>query len=149
MVEKTSGVLCCQLPNALLDKSAVVCLMIGFNDCDNEPYNFPQTMENINSICSQLNDNGIKFIVQTNLSCTIEYNSTIGNNLTAERIEQLNDSIVSMCQTNGYNLLDNRNSVLVEGMYLKEKYSTDGVHLTDEGYKIWGCELFNIIKDYR
>lgn len=146
--KKTGDVLCCQLPTALENPNSIVVLMVGFNDCDNEPYNLNTSLNNIKVICENLRDNNIEFIIQTNFSCTINYNQTIGNNLTADRVEELNDSIFELCIQNNYNLLDNRNSIMVDGIYLKDEYTTDGIHFNKQGYQIWSEALLKKIQEF-
>lgn len=99
-----------------------------FNDIPPE-----RILANQQRIVTRLREAGIKPVVQSVLLVH-------GNAALNARIRSLNTDLAAWCAEQGIDWLD-LNRGLTDDNGLKARYTTDGTHLTEEGYGIWSGVL--------
>lgn len=112
-------------------KSEKVFLLIGFNDLIINSITSEYISENIISIVKNIHENSpnTKIYVQTVLPSTRTY--------LKEKINAINSLLVAAENSNEYQLVDLHNEFTTNEGLMNMSYSTDGVHLNEEGYGVW------------
>ena len=64
-----------------------------------------------------------------------------------KQIEKLNKQIAKLCKTENILFINLYPSFLIEKRLLDPKYTTDGLHLNEEGYKIWVDEIRKFVEE--
>jgi lysophospholipase L1-like esterase len=100
-------------------------------------------LENMEKITEALEWNGIKPIIQSTL-----YVSKARENWEKvnRKVDAVNKGLKEIGIKRGIPLVDINGIVSAKGA-LKDEYTYDGVHLDGAGYKAWGKEIGNIIKN--
>lgn len=90
------------------------------------------------------------------INLVLHIGKNAGNKFTAfkdyetvnSRVDALNKLLTGYAQENGINIID-LNPLLTdkEGL-LKDEFTTDGVHLTDKAYKLWGNEIDKLLESH-
>ena len=121
------------LDTCVLAARPAICFVLGgindlFNDIPPE-----RILANQQRIVTRLREAGIKPVVQSVLLVH-------GNAALNARIRSLNTDLAAWCAEQGIDWLD-LNRGLTDDNGLKARYTTDGTHLTEEGYGIWSGVL--------
>lgn len=113
-----------------------ICFVLaGINDLFNDIP--PETvLANLRRIVARLLDAGIRPVVQPIL--LVHGDATLN-----ARIRALDEQLREWCTTNRIDWLD-PNPLLTDGDGLRRACTTDGTHLTEEGYAIWS----GLLRDY-
>jgi lysophospholipase L1-like esterase len=53
------------------------------------------------------------------------------------RVDELNTAYIRLAQATGASLVDFRGKMQTEDGFLRDEFSTDGLHLTPDGYRVW------------
>ncbi|MBL1214865.1 MAG: GDSL family lipase [Ignavibacteriae bacterium] len=115
-------------------------IMGGINDLyDDIPVE--TVFANYSKIVNRLIDNNIIPVIQSTLFVSPQWKRHIEKN---EEVAKLNSLLKKLALEKDLIYL-NVNSVLSDGYALIDEYTTDGVHLNAEGYKLWGAALEKII----
>lgn len=127
------------ISQAINKRPTVIYLMIGINDAHHK-IPLDTTLKNFNSICDSIDKYEIELIVQSVLPTTGYYDTLHGeftsNGILANRSQIMNSELKALCKKRNYQFLDLR-PYLTDGRFLKNEYSTDGIHLNLAGYKQW------------
>ena len=94
-----------------------------------------RVIENYKHLITIINDRGIQVIVQS----TILQSNNSRNN---PAVKELNRSLKAFCRKNKMPFI-NLNRKLSGNGGLKKEYTTDGTHLTEQGYEVWSEILSN------
>ncbi|WP_346702681.1 GDSL-type esterase/lipase family protein [uncultured Alistipes sp.] len=121
------------LDTCVLAARPALCFVLGgindlFNDIPPEVI-----LANQQRIVTRLREAGIQPVVQ---SVLLVHNNAALN----ARIRSLNTALTAWCAEQGIDWLD-LNRGLTDDLGLKARYTTDGTHLTEEGYGIWSGVL--------
>lgn len=139
---------CCGATNNPLNQAInlnpdVIFVMAGANDMLRNG-RISTAMDNLREIVRRIEAEGIHPVIQSVIPTTVYYDTLYGgrpyNGYNSSRINILNDSIYNYCMDNGKDWLDVRYPLVTIGdsiPFLKNEYSTDGVHLTLSGYEEW------------
>lgn len=137
------------LAATLAEDPDIVYLSIGGNDVFDgvDPV---VTMANIKIICDTLIAAGIKVVVTTMLCQIKSRNDTYKNaEVDPRNFNQwfltANGMLLTLCKENQYDLMDTRPYVCTRDedniWDLEEQFSSDGIHLSLDGYKQWAIAL--------
>lgn len=129
----TSGQMLWHMDTTVISTKPEICfVMAGVNDLFN---NIPADVihQNQKEIIKKLLDNNIKPVMQ--LTLYVHNNPSLN-----KRIELLNERLKKYCEANNIDYID-LNTALSDENGLKNKYTTDGTHLTEKAYIIWASEL--------
>jgi lysophospholipase L1-like esterase len=137
--DTTTGLLY-RLSDVYMAKPQKVFLMIGINDLLSG-ISVDKIVENIEEIITSLREHGIDVILQSTLYVARNNWEEINNNVTI-----LNGKLLEL--SNQYKLyyLD-LNKVLSKDKALERKYTKDGLHLLNNGYKEWQKIIKNLLTD--
>ncbi len=124
-----------------------VILLIGINDLLYD--NNDDVYKDIEKLTKEINQKlptckiYIQSIYPINNKWKNEYYPSVPDaNEMREKIENVNNKIKEICKKNNYIYIDLYSHLLNEDKVLDEKFSDDGLHPNDEGYKI----ITNIVK---
>jgi len=118
-------------------KPQIVVINGGINDIaeNTGPYNADFTFGNIMSMAELAKANDIKVILTSVLPAShIPWRDTITN--VPEKIEVLNNNIKTYAELNGITYVDYFAQMVNNERGMIAEYTTDGVHVTDEGYRV-------------
>jgi len=121
-------------------KPKVCFVMGGVNDLFSG-ISIDQIFSNYKRIIDTLLSKKIKPVIQSTLFVNPRWKNTEGKNAL---IAKLNEKLKYLAKVKKIIYMD-LNSKLIEGEWLKDDYTSDGVHLTWKAYKIWGEELEKIL----
>ena len=126
-----------------------VVLLIGINDM-NKTDDDVSIVENIKTITSSINEKRPKAKIYVESIYPVDrerYPILIDNNVDNNRIRKVNGMIETLCNEKGYvfiNMFDELNSPTEDKLIYE--YSKDGLHLSDEGYKIVTKKLKSVLE---
>ena len=126
-----------------------VVLLIGINDM-NKTDDDVSIVENIKTITSSINEKRPKAKIYVESIYPVDrerYPILIDNNVDNNRIRKVNGMIETLCNKKGYvfiNMFDELNSPTEDKLIYE--YSKDGLHLSDEGYKIVTKKLKSVLE---
>lgn len=128
--DTTTGIL--NRINSVVEVSPkTVFFMAGINDlCSSIPVY--KVFDNYKKILETLNSKEIQVIVQLTL-----YSEMISIN---KKVKEFNLLVEDYCKNEKIQYLD-LNPIMCEDEFLKESYSTDGLHLNFIAYRVWANEL--------
>lgn len=119
-------------------KPKVVVINGGINDIAENmgvPYKEELTFGYIKSMAELAKANGIKVILTSVLpAANIPWNSNIRE--VPEKVESLNRNIKAYAEANKFAYVDYYSSLVDQNRGMKASFTTDGVHVSPEGYKI-------------
>jgi lysophospholipase L1-like esterase len=113
-------------------------LMIGINDIK-AGVNNDEVLSNYSNIISKIKTEkpNVNIYIQSILPAS-EYRTTVD----FEELDNINQYISNIAFTNsGVTYIDLHSLYADENGYMKDEYTTDGVHLTELGYSVWINEL--------
>ncbi|WP_321470109.1 GDSL-type esterase/lipase family protein [Halarcobacter sp.] len=114
----------------------IICLMIGINDlCLSVP--LEKIFDNYKKIVDKIVKKNIKIIVQAVLVTQMP--------AVNKKVHKLNNMIKEYCESNNIKMIDFNYAFSNEKGLLKEDLTTDGLHLGQKAYKVWGYKLKNSI----
>lgn len=130
--------------NELLQESVELCfLMIGTNDIGGG-ISVPQIKKNIELIINGLEARNIQVVIQSTLFVSEDYPTASARN---EQIELLNNDLKAISEEKELPFLD-LNEILAPEGYLLDRYTQDGIHLMEDGYRLWVSQVLPIIDSY-
>ena len=136
---------------ALDKKPHIIFLMIGINDVV-QSVPVSKTLSHIRTIIDTIQAHKVELVIQSVLPTTNYYDTLYGgfseNGVVAKRVKELNDRLVQLCKAKQVAFLDVRPGMLLEGTYLKNDLSVDGIHLDYPGYQIWKGHLNEFFRRY-
>ncbi len=120
---------------------AKIFIMIGINDIGNRIPN-DQIINNYQKFINTIKQESpeTEIYLQSVLPCNYDVMTDNSRNQsrTAENIENLNSEIKVLAEQNDCTYIDLYSGMLDDKNQLPESYTIDGVHLTHEGYNVWG-----------
>lgn len=136
---------------ALDKKPHIIFLMIGINDVV-QSVPVSKTLSHIRTIIDTIQAHKVELVIQSVLPTTNYYDTLYGgfseNGVVAKRVKELNNRLVQLCKAKQVAFLDVRPGMLLEGTYLKNDLSVDGIHLDYPGYQIWKGHLKEFFRRY-
>lgn len=138
--DNTTGILARLWQDIISESPDKVFLLIGINDIALERTN-EEIIENISAISKKIN-NELKL---TKLYLTSILPTRNLENRSNVRIKELNIKIKNIAEENGNNYYDLFSIMLDESGELKENYTKDGLHLTEDAYIVWAEDLKKLI----
>lgn len=142
----TSGVLM-RLETATRLEPKKIFVMIGINDIlkkvpfDRTIYNYSELLRNMRMQCP-----GAQIYVQSNLPTTGMGGSAEINASVVRQVRSLNDFLREQSKALGIAFVDMYKAFEVNGGELNPAYTYDGLHLNDEGYKVWSQYISTFIE---
>lgn len=135
-----------------LDKNPhIIFLMIGINDIA-QSVPLDKTLSAIRTIIDTIQAHRVELVIQSVLPTTNYYDTLYGgfseNGVIAKRVKEMNNRLVQICKAKQVAFLDVRPGMLLEGTYLKNDLSIDGIHLNYSGYQIWKDHLKGFFLKY-
>lgn len=127
-----------------------VVLLIGINDM-NKTDDDLSIIENIKTITSSINEKRPKAKIYIESIYPVDrerYPILIDNNVDNNRIRNVNKMIETLCIEKGYtyiNMFDELNDKELDKLVYE--YSKDGLHLSEEGYKVVTQKLKNVLDE--
>lgn len=118
-------------------KPKVVVINGGINDIaeNTGPYNHEFTIGNIKSMAELAHANGIKVVLTSVLpAANIPWNKDIA--AVPDKVDRLNREIKAYAQAKKFTYVDYYSSLVNTERGMKAEYTSDGVHVTAEGYRI-------------
>jgi len=118
-------------------RPAVVVIQAGINDIAENAgrYNEEFTIGNIISMAQLAEANHIKVVLTSVLPANhIFWNKNIKN--VPEKINSLNEKIKVFARNNDIMYVDYYSHLVGEDMAMKSEYTSDGIHLTNDGYEV-------------
>ncbi|NDW10822.1 GDSL-type esterase/lipase family protein [Dysgonomonas sp. 520] len=115
----------------------IVVINGGINDIAENAgsYDHHFTLNNIKSMADIAVANGIKVILTSTLpAARIHWRTTVSN--TPEKVAALNMDIRAFAKDNNMDYVDYYSAMVDANGGMKPEYTTDGVHVTGEGYKM-------------
>ncbi|MCX6149062.1 MAG: GDSL-type esterase/lipase family protein [Ignavibacteriales bacterium] len=116
-------------------------IMGGINDIYGG-FSLDDIYKNYIKLIDTLRSKKIVPVIQSTLYVSTKWHDASTKNLD---VEKLNKLLQEYAIKNKILYLD-LNSKLIDGKFLKDEFTYDGVHLTWRGYKIWGQELEKVLK---
>lgn len=116
-------------------KAKVVVIAGGINDirAGREPYSEDSTFSNLTKIATQAREKGVLPIMVSVLPCSRIPGKPEMTDV-AEKIISLNKRVQAFAQSNGIAYVDYHSALRDEKGGLLSEYTTDGIHITPEGY---------------
>lgn len=121
-----------QVRKALAYRPAAIVVMAGVNDVINDGYNQEDVVADLEVIA--------RLIADSSSQCLITLPIMVRDTPKSQRIAGLNKRLRLELSAVGCEILD-LNAALAPNGVLLDPYTTDGVHLTREGYQRWAGEL--------
>jgi lysophospholipase L1-like esterase len=123
-------------------KPAAVFFMIGINDLHaNVP---PETIaENVRLTVQKLSKAGAHVLLTFTLPVVQHYARKLNS-----KVDELNAAYKRVARQLDVNLVDLRDKVSTESGALRNELSTDGLHLTAEGYRVWRDAIAPLVEKY-
>lgn len=119
-----------------------ICFIIGgINDILNETP-IETIHKNFNTLIEVLQKNSIQPVIFSTLPVTASYEESKHVN---DLVSALNTTLQQLCHKNNIDFIDLR-LLLVDENKLRTELSYDGIHLTPQGYKIWGDVITEYIR---
>jgi hypothetical protein len=112
-------------------KPAAVFLMIGVNDVASDVPT-EKIVENVRHTIERFTRKGARVYLTLVLPVSAGFPKKIN-----PKIDELNAAYASLGRRANVSLVDFRDQVRAEDGSLREELTTDGVHLTTEGYRVW------------
>jgi lysophospholipase L1-like esterase len=134
---KSTEVLGNTLSKAVARKPDFVYLMIGFNNANTQAFNLEDYKADLTAICDTLRLNKIPFAIQSVLPPTIAAAQSIGSPVTKENTDLINAFLIKLCAERTIPFIELRTVLTTKYGHLNENYSTDGIHLNEQGYRLW------------
>lgn len=136
--DTTDGVLA-RLGEINYVKPEKVFLLIGINDLFRDYMTSEMVFTNILKIVNQIHDNSsaTKIFVQTILPTNTES--------LKEKIKKTNLLLKNSEDKEPYEIINLHQEFATKDDLIKMELSTDGVHLNEEGYKVWVKKIINLI----
>lgn len=100
--------------------------------------------ENMVAMVEQLLARNIVPVITSTLYTSTKWHSAVEKN---REVAKLNAQLFSYAQTKGVDVV-NLIPLMTANNLLRDELTYDGLHLTAEGYKIWGNEVNNVLKKY-
>jgi lysophospholipase L1-like esterase len=118
-------------------------IMAGINDlyADASP---DRIVRNYSSIIDTLKRHNIVPVIQSTLHVNPRWKRAAEKN---KEVEELNRRLRGLAEANGIEFID-VNAVLSSGGVLRDECTTDGVHLTPEGYSRWRDLLLPVLMNH-
>ena len=117
-------------------KPKICFILIGVNDIFSW-IPVDTVFSNYKKIVLQLKEHNIIPVIQSVLYAASKYQSAGNRN---KEIQKLNSLLFKFAKKNNFEYL-NLNRKMSRSNYLKDNLTYDGIHLTGEGFKIWGREV--------
>ncbi|MEL6195203.1 MAG: GDSL-type esterase/lipase family protein [Bacteroidota bacterium] len=118
-------------------------LMIGANDISGG-IPVDQVVDNIELILDGLASRNIGVILQSVLFVATDLADHVGRNM---QIKTLNEKLMVIADERELTFLD-LNEILAPDGYLLDRYTQDGIHLMEDGYRLWVSQVLPIIDSY-
>ncbi|MEM7509431.1 MAG: GDSL-type esterase/lipase family protein [Bacteroidota bacterium] len=118
-------------------------LMIGANDISGR-IPVDQVVDNIELILDGLASRNIEVILQSVLFVATDLADHVGRNM---QIKTLNEKLMVIADERELTFLD-LNEILAPEGYLLDRYTQDGIHLMEDGYRLWVSQVLPIIDSY-
>lgn len=138
--DTTDGILN-RLEEVIESNPEKIFLMIGINDIGNG-LSTEEIVENYISILDYIYANSpiTQIYIQSVLPCNSDLmeDNLRNANRTATNITDLNDALISLANDRRCVYLDYYSYFLDDNNQMAEVFTEDGVHLTQEGYTLWG-----------
>lgn len=106
----------------------------------NTPYN--EFIDGLTTVIDTLRNNNIKVIIFPIFHCGSNYVWSAEVN---DKVITYNKGVDSLCKVKGVQLFDMNSYLSPKGYLLPEYAKKDGIHLSSEGYKIWGQKVNELI----
>lgn len=126
-----------------------VILLIGINDLRNGK-DVGETADNIKTIIEKIKENRknaeiyVQSVYPINRDMMGEEVSKFGASATNDKIKELNKKIKQICKEQDVEYINMYDKLIDEKGNLKEEYSVEGLHVSDEGYEY----ITTILKKY-
>lgn len=130
-------------------------LLIGTNDIAFTKITNDELIENINTIVTEIKKNRPKCEIYIESIYPVNKNDSnneivevgmVGNR-SNDRIKELNSQIKKLCKDNNITYINMYDKLINKNGNLKLKYTIDGLHMSDEGYKVITKTIMNYIKE--
>lgn len=131
------------LNEQVIDKKPKLCFLEGGINDLGVGIPLDRIKQNYLDMVDRLMKNQIKVV----LMAVLHTNFGTETNREIERISEINAFIKQLAETNNLAYFD-LNPLLAANQILKKEYTTDGVHLTDDAYRIWSNELIKLLNTY-
>ena len=129
--------------NSVLKVKPKICFFMGgINDLTRR-VSSENTVENIKDIINILLENDIKPVLQSIIYTEKRFYDHEHNN---KYVTIINDELMKFAEEKSILYLD-MNEYLSENCFLKAEYTHDGLHLSAEGYIVWGNVVKKIIEN--
>lgn len=114
-----------------------VFLLIGTNDLDTK-HSKEDIVKNVEKIISELKENRPKaeLYIESIYPVNPDVRRSKSGNRNNDDIKQINKELKKYCKENKINYINLYDLLKDEDDNLKEEYTKDGLHLSDEGYKV-------------
>ena len=114
-----------------------VFLLIGTNDLDTK-HSKEDIVNNVEKIISELKENRPKaeLYIESIYPVNPDVRRSKSGNRNNDDIKQINKELKKYCKENKINYINLYDLLKDENDNLKEEYTKDGLHLSDEGYKV-------------
>lgn len=114
-----------------------VFLLIGTNDLDTK-HSKEDIVKNVEKIISELKENRPKaeLYIESIYPVNPDVRRSKSGNRNNDDIKQINKELKKYCKENKINYINLYDLLKDENDNLKEEYTKDGLHLSDEGYKV-------------
>ena len=126
-------------------------LLIGTNDLELTNNSNEQIVANIEEICRkaiEFNSEMLITIIPILHICEVQYSNidpnTVGNR-TNKKIDEINSQLIELCKKENYSSLDINVLLTDESGNLKQEYTREGLHLTQEAYELITSKLKEIL----
>lgn len=122
-----------------------IILLVGVNDLLHDDAQSDDVYKNIVKIVNEIKKNrpNAKIYIETVLPINEELGDFHG---ITPRIIKLNEKLKKYGKENNITIINLYDKFVDKNNYIKKKYTTDGVHVTDEGYEIITNEIKKAIK---
>lgn len=127
--DSTSDILL-RIDSILSTEPSKVFIMLGINDI-HENISVPKIIDNYESIVNALLKSNIEVFIQSTIQCE----KSVCGNLKVELVNELNKGLEQLASKNQANFIHLRDLSSTRG--IDSKYTSDGIHLTTEGYIYW------------
>ena len=137
--DSTSDILL-RIESILSTEPSKVFIMLGINDI-HENISIPKIIENYELIVNTLLKSSIEVFIQSTIQC----DTSVCGNLKVELVNELNEGLEHLATKNEANFIHLKDLSSTKG--IDSKYTSDGIHLTTEGYIYWVRILAPMLSD--